>query len=73
VERQLGIIGEAVNKFRKEEPSYVLTHAKQIVDFRNWVIHAYDNIDDSIVWAILKNHLPVLKSDAGKGLNEPNE
>jgi uncharacterized protein with HEPN domain len=69
VERQLGIVGEAVNKFRKEEPGYPLTHAKQIVDFRNWIIHAYDNIDDAIVWAILKNHLPVLKSEVAKGLN----
>lgn len=49
VERQLGIIGEAINKFRKEDPLYVLSHAKQIVNFRNWIIHAYDNIDDAIV------------------------
>ena len=70
VERQLGIVGEAVNKFRKEEPGYALTHAKQIVDFRNWIIHAYDNIDDAIVWAILKNHLPVLKAEVNKGLDE---
>jgi uncharacterized protein with HEPN domain len=69
VERQLGIVGEAVNKFRREEPGYALTHAKQIVDFRNWLIHAYDNIDDAIVWAILKNHLPLLKSEVSKGLN----
>ena len=63
VERQLGIIGEAVNKYRKEENVVTLSHAKQIVDFRNRIIHSYENIDISIVWTITKNHLPVLKKE----------
>jgi len=63
IERQLGIIGEAVNKFRQEEKSVVLTHTKQIVDFRNRIIHSYDNIDVSIVWTIIRNHLPILKNE----------
>ncbi len=63
VERQLGIIGEAVNKYRKEDGSINLTHAKEIVNFRNRIIHAYDAIDDSIVWAIKTNHLPVLRQE----------
>ena len=36
---------------------------KQMVNFRNRIIHSYDNIDVSIVWAILKNHLPILKAE----------
>jgi uncharacterized protein with HEPN domain len=63
IERQLAIIGEAVNKFRQEENKYTLSHTKQIVDFRNRIIHSYDNIDASIVWVILKNYLPVLKQE----------
>jgi uncharacterized protein with HEPN domain len=63
VERQLGIIGEAVNKFTKIEPDNQLTNAKEIVSFRNRIIHAYDSIDDSIVWAIKTNHLPLLKKE----------
>jgi uncharacterized protein with HEPN domain len=63
VERQLGIIGEAVNKFRQEENVVVFNNAQQMVNFRNRIIHSYDNIDVSIVWAILKNHLPVLKKE----------
>ena len=63
VERQLGIIGEAVNKFRQEEITDILTHTKEIVNFRNRLIHSYDNIDNSIVWIITKNHLPVLKEE----------
>ena len=63
IERQLGIIGEAINKLKQEENMVILSHTKQIVNFRNRLIHSYDNIDASIVWAILKNHLPVLKSE----------
>ena len=63
VERQLGIIGEAVNKFRQEENVVILSNARQMVNFRNRIIHSYDNIDISIVWVLLKNHLPVLKKE----------
>ncbi|MCB0807522.1 MAG: DUF86 domain-containing protein [Bacteroidales bacterium] len=63
VERQLGIIGEAVNKYRQENVADILEHAQQIVAFRNRIIHAYDNIDNSVVWVILKKYLPALKSE----------
>ena len=61
VERQLAIIGEALNKISKEEDSIDIKNAKQIIGLRNRLIHAYDSIDNAIVWAILKNHLPKLK------------
>jgi uncharacterized protein with HEPN domain len=62
VERQLGIIGEAVNKYRQEgNPD--LEQTQQIIQFRNRLIHAYDSVDDSIVWAIISNHLPQLKNE----------
>ena len=63
VERQLGIIGEAVNKFSKENMGYELKNAKEIINFRNRIIHAYDSIDDTIIWAIKTNHLPELKTE----------
>jgi len=64
VERQLGIIGEAANKFRQqEEPTVTLNHTKQIVNLRNRIIHSYDSIDAAIIWAIVKNHLPDLKQE----------
>lgn len=49
VERQLGIIGEALNKLKKIEPDLEIENAKQIIGFRNRLIHAYDSIDNSIV------------------------
>jgi uncharacterized protein with HEPN domain len=63
VERQLGIIGEAVNKFEKLFADSALINAKKIVGFRNRLIHAYDTVDPSIVWAIIKNHLDPLKKE----------
>lgn len=63
VERQLGIIGEAVNNFDKLLPEYSLENARKIVGFRNRLIHAYDAIDSSMIWAILKRHLPNLKNE----------
>lgn len=63
VERQLMIIGEALNKIKKLEPTIELENEKQIIAFRNRLVHAYDAIDNSIVWTILLNHLPYLKKE----------
>jgi uncharacterized protein with HEPN domain len=63
VERQLGIIGEAVNKFEMLESGIPIEHARKIVGFRNRLIHAYDAVDASMVWAILKNHILPLKDE----------
>lgn len=63
VERQLGIIGEAVNKFDKLFPESTLENAKKIVGFRNRLIHAYDAVDCSMIWAIIKNYLMPLKAE----------
>ena len=63
VERQLGIIGEAVNKFDKLLPELTLENARKIVGFRNRLIHTYDAVDSSMIWAILKRHLSPLKTE----------
>ena len=70
VERQLGIIGEAVNKFDELSPKVTLENARKIVGFRNRLIHANDAIDNSIEWAILKNHLKPLKVEDTSRLSE---
>lgn len=63
VERQLAIIGEALNKLKKIEPNIKIDGDKQIIGFRNRLVHAYDSIDNSIVWAIIKRHLEKLKNE----------
>jgi len=70
VERQIGIIGESVNKFDKLFPDSTLKNAKIIVGFRNRLIHAYEAVDPSIIWAIVKNHIPPLKAEVYIKINE---
>lgn len=70
VERQLIVIGEAANAYRQLCPDNSLEELRKIVGFRNRLVHAYDAIDTSIVWAILKNHLPLLKKELQQTLNE---
>jgi len=63
VERHLGIIGEAVNKYDLLNPDDSLLNARKIVGFRNRLIHAYDAIDPSMIWAIIKQYLEPLKEE----------
>ena len=69
VERHLGIIGEAVNKFRKESVENNLESAKQIISLRNRLIHSYESIDDRIIWNIVKRHLIPFKDEIERKLN----
>lgn len=70
VERQLVIIGEAINKYIKEEPDNVIENATQIISLRNRLVHAYDNIDDTIVWSVLTLHLAILKNEVENLLSD---
>jgi uncharacterized protein with HEPN domain len=68
VERHLGIIGEAVNKFLRESAKNELLNALQIISLRNRLIHSYDNVDDSIIWSIVTRHLKPLKDEVARKL-----
>ncbi|MBC8484589.1 MAG: DUF86 domain-containing protein [Bacteroidetes bacterium] len=70
IERNLEIIGEAVNRIIKEDPNIRIENAKSIIGLRNFIIHSYDNITDETIWAIVINHLPKLKTDVLKLLKE---
>ncbi len=63
IERDLEIIGEAVNRILKRDPGFPIEHAKRIIGLRNQIIHAYDNISDENIWAIISKHIPHLKEE----------
>lgn len=63
VERNLEIIGEAVNRLAKESPEISITNARLIVGTRNRIIHSYDHISDEIIWTIVCRELPILKRE----------
>ena len=63
IERNLEIIGEAVNRILSRDANIAIENAKKIVGLRNHIIHSYDNISEEVVWAIVINHIPKLKEE----------
>lgn len=63
IERNLEIIGEAVNRILIVQADFPLKNARKIVGLRNQIIHSYDNISYENIWGILINHLPSLKEE----------
>ena len=61
VERNLEIIGEAVNRILKLDINFPIENAKNIIGTRNRIIHSYDNISDDVIWTIVVRELPILK------------
>lgn len=71
-ERQLAIAGEALVQLARIDlpTASCLTDYKRIIAFRNVLIHGYTEIDDSIVWNVLEQYLPGLRTQAEMLLNE---
>lgn len=63
VERELEIIGEAVNNLLRIYPDVPLSFARIMVDLRNKIIHAYDAVNDTIIWKIVMKDIPVLEKE----------
>ncbi|MDI1255888.1 MAG: DUF86 domain-containing protein [Flavobacterium sp.] len=72
VERNLEIIGEAINRIKLRDSEFLnnISEAKSIIGLRNHVIHSYDNISDESIWSILTNHLPKLKVEVENLINK---
>ena len=66
IERDLEIIGEAVNRILKQDSKFPIENATRIIGLRNQIIHAYDNISDENIWAIVSKHIPLLKIEINK-------
>lgn len=72
VERQIGIVGEALTVVRRVD----LVVADQIPDVHGWismsnfVIHIYDRIDHRIVWDNIERDIPALIATLERLLGE---
>jgi uncharacterized protein with HEPN domain len=66
VERNLEIIGEATNRLLTRDPDFEMSHSRKIISLRNRIIHGYDVISDELIWGIIVNDLPKLKSEISK-------
>jgi len=72
VERDLEIIGEAVNRILKIDENFKIDNSKRIIGLRNQIIHAYDNISDENIWAILLKYIPNLKEEINRLIEAQN-
>ncbi|MFZ2338469.1 MAG: HepT-like ribonuclease domain-containing protein [Bacteroidales bacterium] len=66
VERNIEIIGEAMNRIREVEPDIHITDSRKIADTRNRIIHGYDSVSPDIIWLIIKRDLSVLEQEVHK-------
>ena len=62
VERQFEIIGEALAQLAKRDPTLAgrIREYRQIIAFRNILIHGYAEVDDRLVWDMVQSRLSVL-------------
>ena len=75
VERQFEIRGEALAALRRVDPDMAagIPDLPRIVAFRNVLIHGYANIDDELVWRVVKNLLSEVLVKLGRLLDEPEK
>ena len=63
VERNIEIIGEATRRIIEIDPNINITSTRKIIGTRNRIIHGYDDIDNTEIWNIIVNSLPILKNE----------
>ena len=72
VERQFEIIGEALAQLSRSYPEIAgrVRDVRQVVAFRNLLIHGYAAIDHYVVWRAITEDLPRLRADVDALLDE---
>lgn len=65
VERKFEIMGEALTRLRRDDPATLsrIRDYRDIISFRNILVHGYDTIDDRIVWGVIEEDLARLIED----------
>jgi uncharacterized protein with HEPN domain len=60
IERKFEIIGEAFARIRRQRPDdlCLIGEWPAIIGFRNILAHAYEQIEDAVVWGIVTEQLP---------------
>jgi uncharacterized protein with HEPN domain len=73
VERQFGIVGEALSRLSRDSPDIAadIPHHARIIGFRNILVHGYASVDDRLVWGVIENDLGPLKSAVERLLSAP--
>lgn len=71
VVKNIEIIGEAANMLT---PQFLETHPqtpwKQVKGMRNYIVHEYFQIDDTVVWGVVTKNIPQLKEEITQYIEE---
>jgi len=61
-ERQFIILGEALSQLARKDPesANLITEIREVVGFRNILVHGYAEINDELVWNLIAVDLPPL-------------
>lgn len=75
VERKFEIMGEALNRLHRDSPKTLsrIREHRDIISFRNILVHGYDSIDDETVWGIIEEDLDNLLDDVETLLEETED
>jgi uncharacterized protein with HEPN domain len=75
VERQLGIVGEALAALRRADPALAaaIPELPRAVAFRNILVHGYASVDDKLVWGVVERDLAGLREALARLLGEAGE
>jgi uncharacterized protein with HEPN domain len=71
--RNFEIIGEAAGRLSPAARDRSGAAWNKIIAFRNRLIHGYWSVDLLLVWDVIQNDLPGLRSAVERLLNEPGE
>ncbi len=73
VERQMIIVGDALGVALQKDPTLGkrITEARDIVDFRNMLVHGYSLIYNERVWGSIVDDLPLLLAEVRALLPPP--
>ncbi len=71
VERSFEIIGEAMRRLAQHDAQTAsrIGDYRQVIAFRNVLIHGYDLVDHALVWNTIEQELPALLRDVASLLN----
>ena len=72
VERQFEIVGEALSQLARRDQALAsqIPDLRQIVAFRNILVHGYAIIDSDRVWRVVHESLPDLRGAVDRLLRE---
>jgi uncharacterized protein with HEPN domain len=72
VERKFEIIGEALSQLAKRDPGLArrVPDFRDIIAFRNLLIHGYAVVNQDEVWDVVQTSLPKLREAVAAQLNE---